>query len=240
VETPNPDPTKKIPILKAQRNKGQGKKGISIMEDKILEIFLDRQTVVINRIKCTIGKEKERIDKGKLAVKSKLINKENTVLIFDESDFARNGTTNFVKLQILAEKLGYKTIQATATFAGEPFSITMPKKGERKYMQGGLMPQYQDNDGNLVNINEKLANDKSFFFLPKAELTEEQEKILEEENVGYFTLDETLELASTGLTYGCPNGYIFFGDPRYGLGFTFNIGVCFSLVDMELKKLTKD
>jgi hypothetical protein len=85
-----------------------------------------------------------------------------------------------------------------------------------------------------------LSKGKLLVFLPKAELTTKQIEILKEANVGYFVLDETLEQSSTSIVRDCPNSYVFFGDDRYGIGFTFKINTCISTVELELKKLTKN
>jgi hypothetical protein len=205
------------------------------MEPQYLLSFLVRDIVKINQIKST-GKNKEELEEAKLVVKSKLINKENTLIFFDESHFAKNGSTTYTKIQELTQKLNYKVIRATAAFPGKPFSISMPKKGERKYMDG-LVEKYKDNDDKEVDLNKMMAEGKLLVFLQKAELSDQQIEILKRENIGYLVFDETLELASTGLTYGCPNGYVFFGDDRYSMGFTFFINLCVSVVEVELKKL---
>lgn len=237
-ETPNPVKGKP-PIIKSSREKGIGDKGINVMEPWAILVFLVREIIKINRINCSVGADKEAVEAGKLVVKSKLINKENSVIFFDESHFAKGGSTTYAKIQELTQKLGYKVIRATATFPKQPFSVSMPKAGERKWMSG-LVPKWKNNDGEIVDMNEMLATGKCLVFLPKAELTDKQIAILKRENVGYLVLDETLELASTGLSHGAPNGYALFGDDRYSMGFSFLIKLCFSVVEIELKKLTKN
>jgi len=223
-------------IKKPERTFGQGNKGISVMEPQVLLSFLVRDIIRINAIRCDNPSKKEQIDKGKLAVKAKLINKKETIIYFDESHFAKNGSTAYQKIQELTQQLGYNTMRATATFKGKEFSISMPKKIERRYMSG-LIPKYKDKEGKEVDLNAWLAQGKLLVFLPKAELTAQQIKILKDNNVGYSVLDETLEQFSTGVVQGCPNGYVFFGDDRYGIGFNFKINTCISLMELELKKL---
>src|SRR5215204_3647952 len=96
----------------------------------------------------------------------------------------------------------------------------------------GLVPKYKDNDGNEVDLNKMMREGKCLIFLPKAELSERQIGVLKRENVGYLVLDETLELASTGLSHGAPNGYGLFGDDRYSMGFSFLINLCVSVVEV--------
>src|SRR2546423_15569046 len=105
------------------------------MEPQVLLSYLVREVININRIKCST-KDKEKIEAGKLAVKAKLINKKHTIIYFDESHFARNGSTTYSKIQELSQILAYNTMRATATFKGKEFSISMPKKIERRYMSG--------------------------------------------------------------------------------------------------------
>ena len=104
----------------------------------------------------------------------------------------------------------------------------------------GIVPKFKNNDGEIVDVNEMLETGKCLVFLPRAELTDKQIGILKKNNVGYLVLDETLELASTGLSHGAPNGYALFGDDRYSMGFSFLIKLCFSVVEIELKKLNKN
>lgn len=238
-ETPNPVKGKPATI-KASRDKAVGQKGVNVMEPWAILVFLVREIIKITKIKSSVaGAEKDKLDAGKLVVKAKLINKENSVIFFDESHFAKGGSTTYAKIQELAQKLGYKVIRATATFPKQPFSVSMPKKGERKWMSG-LVPEFTTKEGEIIKVNELLKTGKCLIFLPKAELSDKQIKVLKRENVGYLVLDETLELASTGLSHGAPNGYALFGDDRYSMGFSFLIKLCVSVVEIELKKLNKN
>src|SRR5437764_1116622 len=122
------------------------------MEPQVLLAYLVRDVVKISAIRCN-GKERERIEKAKVDAKAKLINKAETIIYFDESHFTKDGSTAYTKIQELAQIAGYKTMRATATFKGKPFSIKMPQKIERRYMSG-LVPKYKEKDGKEVDLNQ--------------------------------------------------------------------------------------
>jgi hypothetical protein len=123
------------------------------MEPQVLLSYMVRNIIEIRAITRDHPEEdKKKLELAKLAVKSKLINKKETIIYFDESHFAKNGSTTYFKIQELAQILAHNTMRATATFKDKEFSISMPKKIERKYMSG-LVSSYKDKEGHNVDLN---------------------------------------------------------------------------------------
>jgi len=126
---------------------------------------------------------------------------------------------------------------ASATFPGKDFCLTLPHKVDRLHMRG-LVPEYVNRDGETIKLNDVLKEGKCFVFLPSAELNETQKNILKRKNVRFSIFNQSLEKASTGVSYGLTPGSVMFGDDRQGVGYTFDIDVCISFGEMALKNLT--
>jgi len=71
-------------------------------------------------------------------LKDKIIDKEKDVIVFDEGDFA---IPAFKTIQIWAIAAGYNVVRMSATFEGQPFSITSTYPRDNLFIGDSFNPK---------------------------------------------------------------------------------------------------
>ncbi|MCE8162929.1 MAG: DEAD/DEAH box helicase family protein [Candidatus Moeniiplasma glomeromycotorum] len=237
---------------------GQGKKGLSILEAKDLLGYMARSAVQLQSKdkvpkpliaeptageKAKIVKEGEKMPTLKLnenleqniaKIKERCINKEDTIIIFDEAHY---NDAKYQEIQKQVVKNGYKVLLMSATFPGVDFSITTSHPRDVYFVKKFQPDLVDDGKGGKI---EKWSKQKTAIFLPSTEdeweinettgkkkgqtkwggLTKAQRDLLDKNNISYVILDKTNSAAATGITEGMGEGTVFFFSPAYEMGFS--------------------
>ncbi|CAG8789942.1 5173_t:CDS:1, partial [Cetraspora pellucida] len=107
-----------------------GKSTLSILQLHHLVRYIACEKVIIKEVQDVKGHYKdyhESFDKILIGVKKKLIDKENTIIIFDEAHFPN---TSYQIIQPLVIRMGYNVLLMSATFPKKSFSISTSKPRE--------------------------------------------------------------------------------------------------------------
>lgn len=220
-------------------NKGgviEGQKGLSILEGWCLNVFLNRELAEckygrgndlvegsVDAMKKIAGKENSNFEANCNAIKDKLISKEDTILLFDESDFVLYPP--YQQLEKDCVKLGYNVMLMTAIFKGKIIDPSDPDKKRKINIPFSITTSYPRKivRQNVINIpDEQLAKSRTLIFFKEAKLTKKQRALLEDPDypISYCEFDETTLNASTGITKGSPLGSVFIADTSMERGFT--------------------
>jgi hypothetical protein len=221
-----------------------GKKGLSILQAEEILGYIARSSVSLKSKKTNddLLKEpkKDTLDKmpnankdfsQKVAeIKTKLISKEETIIIFDEAHFS---DAKYQEMQKQLVRNNYQVIVMSATFPKKSFSITTSHP-RNVYLTNQFEPEYLE-DGKT----EKWSKQKTQIFLRTTEdewtltvtgkkdkqtllsgLTAKQKKLLDDNDIAYVCFDRTNQAAVTGITEGMPDGSLFFANPDHEMGFS--------------------
>lgn len=219
----------------------KGEYGLSILQSEKLLGYIVRSAVKPEDLKEPTGKKLDELKKtgqfnenfaeNVAKMKEKVINKENTIIVFDEAHFS---DSKYQELQKRLVKMNYKVIIMSATFPRKRFSITMSHSRD-VWLVPKFEPEYLE-DGET----EKWSVEKTQIFLRTTEdefeispttgkkgtqllwsgLTAKQKKLLDDNNIAYICFDRTNQGAVTAITEGMPAGSIFFANPDHEMGFT--------------------
>jgi hypothetical protein len=201
----------------------KGETGLSIINGDELIGWLDRQILIdsgeIDNWKPDSNatdwfKTQKEIDDWKAEVQSKLIDKENDIIVIDEGHFAIG---SYQRAQIQAVHAKYKVIRMSATFPDMPFSITSTYPRENIFLGDKLNPKqpfglikidnleqanklatlrgidvsqisWKNEKGEFtpvaVNLDERLRIGKTAIFLPDENPTPQQLRALVDKDSG--------------------------------------------------------
>src|SRR5207249_1231622 len=111
------------------------------------------------------------------------IDKEKDLILIDE---AHTSDGKYQRVQIQAVHKKYKVIRMSATFEGQPFSITSTYQRDNLFAGDRLDPNMPvRKEGNkILTLDEALRTGKTAIFLPDLKLTPKQQQILS--NVSYM------------------------------------------------------
>ena len=176
--------------------------------------------------KLKAGKTNKDFDQNIKDIKSKLIPKKDTIVMFDEE---HESDPEYQKMKEQAVALGYNVIRMTATFKGKQKN---PETGKMEPIPFSITTSYPRVIQRINKINipdEDLKRGKTLLFFKEAKLTQEQMNVLDDvENKGtdqwnpvfYAVFDETTLGSSTGITKGAPPGSAFITDRRMSMGYS--------------------
>jgi hypothetical protein len=153
-------------------------------------------------------------------IKKKLIDKENTAIIFDEAHCASAFYRELIRQTIF---LGYKVIKMSATFEGIPFSITSTYPISSKYM-------------NFISekMNPRLTAGRTLIFLKNTSLSDRQKEILDKGKICYVILDKSCAAIAEEVVKCMPPGSLVIVGPDYEMGFSFDIDNVISTNEIEI------
>jgi hypothetical protein len=150
--------------------KKMGQKGLSILQGKEVLGFIARSATKISELKeptpkalekiKTEGNDNKDFNKNIAEIKTKLISKEETIIVFDEAHFS---DAKYQELQKQLVKNNYQVIIMSATFPKKPFSITTSHPRD-VYLVKQFEPEY-GKDGKT----EKWSQQKTQIFLRTTE-----------------------------------------------------------------------
>ncbi|CAG8521744.1 1265_t:CDS:2, partial [Scutellospora calospora] len=185
-----------------------GKSTLSILQLHHLVRYIACEKVNIDELKDPKNRYKD-FEKAVLEIKEKLINKENTIIIFDESHFPN---TSYQVIQPLVIMMDYKVLVMKKT---QIFFRTTGDEYHRK-----------------SNGEEDRKRP-----LLKSGLDPKKLKMLEDSDILYVIFDNTNSSTISGITEGMPPGSIFIANINHEIGFTPDIDNVILTGETQLSKL---
>jgi hypothetical protein len=188
----------------------KGETGLSIITGDELIGYLDRQILVdsgaMDEWKADPNDPnwtQAKIDEKKRIIRENLIDKEKDIIVVDE---AHTSEGKYQRVQIQAVHGKYKVIRMSATFEGQPFSITSTYPRDNLYAGDRLDPNMPiRKEGNkILTLDEALRTGKTAIFLPDLKLTPKQQQVLS--NVSYMVYTEEWNEYLEAVSFGMPKG----------------------------------
>jgi hypothetical protein len=227
-----------------------GKKGLSILYAGDLLGYFARDLLVKSKaMDDWVGEgtgywSSENVAKYKEEISSKLIDKEEAIIVFDEAHF---NSPMYQQLQIQAVHAGYKVLRMSATFPGKPFSITSSFPIKSVYL-GNLDPNYivekretVAESGQVISQNvtlaEKLANERILIFLKSLDLNADQKEALQD--VSYVAFTREFDPYCESVSFGVQKGGIMLCDENHEMGMTFKAGIVATTDLVDVSNLEK-
>ncbi|CAG8561702.1 4386_t:CDS:2, partial [Cetraspora pellucida] len=193
--------------------------------------------------KCVIhGKEGELLYTIK---NEKLIDKENTIIIFDEAHFPN---TSYQVVQPLVIRMGYNVLLMSATFPKKNFSISTSKPREVYSITKFANQTNWENEKTQIffrttetEYSRKTTGEEDVNAEPllKSGLDPKKFKLLEDSDIPFVIFDSTNSSAVTGITEGMPPGSLFIANVNHKMGFSPAIDNVILTGETQLKKLEK-
>ncbi|CAG8461447.1 9955_t:CDS:2, partial [Scutellospora calospora] len=250
-------------IVKNETSGEDGKSTLSILQLHHLVRYIAYEKVKIKELKDTKNHYKN-FDQVLIDIKEKLIDKENTIIIFDEAHFPN---TSYQVVQPLVIRMEYNVLLMSATFPKKNFSISTSKPREvysiSKFDKEITIPQPTlPNQPKLPDkiIKTDWENEKTQIFfrttaneydrkatgeedltkpLLKSGLTLKQFEMLKKSDIPFVIFDSTNSSAVTGITEGMPPSSLFIANINHEMGFSPAIDNVILTGETQLKKLGK-
>ncbi|CAG8724214.1 3754_t:CDS:2, partial [Cetraspora pellucida] len=216
-------PNKKKPIYEKKSSTELGKSTLSILQLHHLVRF----------IAC----EKE--------IKEKLIDKENTIIIFDEAHFPN---TSYQVVQLLIIRMGYYTLLMSTTFPKKNFFISISKPREVYSITKFSDQTNWENEKTQIFFRttsnkypRKINGEEDTNAEPilKSGLDPKKFKLLEESDIPFVIFDNTNSFAVSGITEEMPPGSLFIANINHEMGFSPDVDNVILTGETQLEKLGK-
>ncbi|CAG8577270.1 4052_t:CDS:2 [Cetraspora pellucida] len=230
---------------KTKKTSGEIKKStLSILQLHHLVRYIACEKVKINELKDS-KKHYNNFNEILINIKEKLIDKEDTIIIFDEAYFSN---TSYQVVQPLIIRMGYKVLLMSATFPKKNFSISTSKPREVYSINKFSNQTNWENEKTQIffrtTTNEyprKINGEEDIDAEPllKSGLTHKQFKLLEESDVPYVIFDSTNSSAVSGITEGMPLGSLFIANINHEMGFSPDVDNVILTGETQLQKLGK-
>ncbi|CAG8564841.1 11628_t:CDS:1 [Scutellospora calospora] len=222
-----------------------GKSTLSILQLHHLVRYIAYGKVKIKELKDT-KKIHENFDNILIDIKEKLIDKENTIIIFDEAHFPN---TSYQVVQPLIIRMGYNVLLMSATFPKKNFSISTSKPRDVYSLTKFDNQTDWENEKTQIffrtTANEYPRKttgeeDKDAEPLLKSGLTPKQFEMLEKSDIPFVIFDSSNSSAVTGITEGMPPGSLFIANVNHEMGFSPAINNVILTGQTQLQKLGKE
>ncbi|CAG8814547.1 4344_t:CDS:2, partial [Cetraspora pellucida] len=187
----------------------------------------------------------DKDDKALKEIKNKLIDKENTIIIFDEAHFPN---TSYQVIQLLIIRIRYNTLLISATFPKKNFSISTSKLREVYSITKFSNQTNWENEKTQIffrttanKYSRKINNEEDTDAEPilKSGLIPKKFKLLEESDIPFVIFDNTNSSAISGITEGMSSGSLFIANINYEIGFSPDIDNVILTEETQLEKLGK-
>ncbi|CAG8436994.1 5712_t:CDS:2, partial [Scutellospora calospora] len=221
-----------------------GKSTLSILQLHHLVRYIACGKVKIKELKDT-KKIHNNFDKVLIDIKEKLIDKENTIIIFDEAHFPN---TSYQVVQPLIIRMGYNVLLMSATFPKKNFSISTSKPRDVYSLTKFDNQTNWENEKTQIffrttaNVYPRKTTgeeDKNAEPLLKSGLTPKQFEMLEKSDIPFVIFDSSNSSAVTGITEGMPPGSLFIANINHEMGFSPAIDNVILTGQTQLQKLEK-
>ncbi|CAG8449413.1 8832_t:CDS:2 [Cetraspora pellucida] len=220
-----------------------GKSTLSILQLYHLVRYIACEKVKINELKDPKNIYND-FDKIKINIKEKLIDKDDTIIIFDEAHFPN---TSYQVVQPLLIRMGYKVLLMSATFPKKNFSISTSKPREVYSITKFGNQTDWENEKTLIFLRttadeypRKINGEEDTDAEPliKSGLTPTQFKLLEESDIPYVMFNDTNSSAVAGIIEGMPHG-LFFVNINHEMGISPDVDNVILTGETQLSKLGK-
>ncbi|CAG8498019.1 3885_t:CDS:2, partial [Scutellospora calospora] len=220
------------------------KSTLSILQLHHLVRYIACGKVKIKELKDT-KKIYDNFDKVLIDIKEKLIDKENTIIIFDEAHFPN---TSYQVVQPLIIRMGYNVLLMSATFPKKNFSISTSKPRDVYSLTKFDNQTDWENEKTQIffrttaNVYPRKITgeeDKNAEPLLKSGLTPKQFEMLEKSDIPFVIFDSSNSSAVTGITEGMPSGSLFIANVNHEMGFSPAIDNVILTGQTQLQKLGK-
>ncbi|CAG8482976.1 6983_t:CDS:2, partial [Scutellospora calospora] len=195
-----------------------------------------KETVNINELKDLHNNHGENFNKVIKDIKEKLIDKENTIIIFDEAHFSN---TSYQVVQPLIIRIGYNILLISTSKPRNVYSLTkFHNQTDWENEKTQIFFRTTANEYLRKTTNEEDKNAKP---LLKSELTPKQFEMLEKSDIPFVIFDSLNSSAVTGITEGMPPGSLFIANVNHEMGFSLaidNVILTAFLTTQKLKELT--
>ncbi|CAG8757716.1 8253_t:CDS:1, partial [Cetraspora pellucida] len=232
------------PIYEKETSGENGKSTLSILQLHHLVRYIACGKVKIEELKDT-KKHYNDFDKVLIDIKKKLIDKENTIIIFDEAHFPN---TSYQIIQPLVIRMGYNVLLMSATFPKKSFSISTSKPRKVFSITKFAIQTNWENEKTQIFFKttenkypRKTTGEEDTNAEPllKSGLTPKQFEMLEKSDIPFVIFDSTNSSAVTGITEGMPPGSLFIANINHEMGFSPAIDNVILTGETQLKKLGK-
>ena len=157
------------------------------------------------------------MDEYKAEILKKRINKQNTIIVFDEAHF---NTASYQKIQAEMINAGFCVIRMSATFAGLPFSSNSTYKIRSYYTNYLDTNQKVQLGDNMITLEELFTKHRGIVFTDNLTLNQKQQEALVDRNVSHVVLTKDFNGYEESVTYGLQDGSVVVGNDNHEMGLT--------------------